>query len=1475
MRTKKRLLSLFTALCLTLGLLPTAAMAATSPATSVRVGGVNLTSGKYLVEGASTATDSAPSSGGYAYFHEGTLELHDFAVTTDAQAIKWSYSESNKTPHLTIQLAGTNDITSTNNSAINGEAGFTDGPCLTITGNGTLNATGKNHAIWVWKNITITGGATVNAKSTSDTEGSICIANNSSAGKITIDNATVKAEGAKYGIGYSNGSSKRNIPAIKSGTVTVSGTAAAFMETPDLSNYTDAHTIKAGADASSTADVTSIGSEKYVSITPGTVDTYTVSGTVKGQSGSGISGATVQLCKAGTSGSSEVKNTITGGDGGYSFTDVAAGTYTVKATKDGYNASSDQNVTVTDSNASVADITLTVADTYNVKVKGTTIDSVNKSDVLNDGGTVSYDPTTGTLTLKDAKIESTTERGIEASEDLTIELSGTNKIDVSSNAVYISSSSGTPKLTITGTGSLTAESDGAMTTLYVKSDITIQGGATVMATQTGTAQAMHATNGTITITGEGTNVTATNSGSDRAILSNVEVKDKATLTATAATGKKAIDGTLTVSADHEVKAGASAAEATVKTDLSNLTECYVNVAPKGTTPTTYTVSITAGGHMTKTTGSGETTQNVSGAIVDVVYTADGGYYFPEGYSVSAVNGISVTRNSYTQITVSGTPTANAAITLMAPTQKIAPAAPTGLAGVGCTTDSNNNGKITGVDTAMEYRKSDDSDWTAVSGDTITGLVPGTYHIRVKATDTALASNAVDVTIDAYVLAYGVWVGATQITSANKDAVLGDSKISYDPSTKTLTLNGANITGAGNRVYTNTIKDACGIYSKHDLTIMVRGENTITGAAGQAYGSYGIFVSGRLTFTNDNTDNKLTITGGTSTNRGNAWVPGIYASSITVNDCHLIVSGGTATNDRSPVSYAMSTVPTLYKAKVVKASKNTDGSAPVVPEDGKISSSYSYKYLEIVRDSTDTTVAAPVIEPDGGYFTDNVTVKISGLTPNSTIKYSFGDTAQLEITPASNTAAPCKDDIELNDTTVIKATAYVGDQPSATVTATFTKRGTDDKPVTGVTLDQYELTKKVHDTATLMATVQPDNATIKDVTWASDNESVVKVDQNGKVTAVAPGKARISVTTKDGGFTACCDVIVEATHLVSFKPNGGTVTPTSMYTKDGKLTDLPTPTRSGYRFDGWFTALTGGTKVTTSTEFSADVTEVYAHWTQNSSGGNTSGGSSRDDDDPTYPVSAPAKTEGGSVTVTPKNASKGSNVTITVDPKDGYALDQIRVTDKNGDTVKLTDKGNGKYSFTMPGGKVDVRVSFVKESRPAKGFTDVPAGSWCYDAVMWAVDEGVTEGVGKGLFAPDMVCTRAQIVTFLWRSAGSPEPKTTSLKFTDVSPDAYYYKAVLWATENGYVSGVSKDEFAPDLPCTRAQAVAILHRIAGSPAVSGGSFADVDAGAYYAGAVSWAVREGITSGVGKDKFGPGAPCTRAQIVTFLYRMDQGR
>lgn len=320
---------------------------------------------------------------------------------------------------------------------------------------------------------------------------------------------------------------------------------------------------------------------------------------------------------------------------------------------------------------------------------------------------------------------------------------------------------------------------------------------------------------------------------------------------------------------------------------------------------------------------------------------------------------------------------------------------------------------------------------------------------------------------------------------------------------------------------------------------------------------------------------------------------------------------------------------------------------------------------------------------------------------------------------------------------------------------------------------------------------------------------------------------------------------------------------------GSVVAVSAGRRSGYTFNGW----TSGSNVVFDDPNAEETTfimpdgsvTVTANWSRD--GGSSSSG--RDDSDPSYAVGIPDKMENGSVSVSPKNASQGDRVTVTVKPDAGYELDSLKVFDKNGKELELTDKGDGKFTFIMPAGKVEVKATFTEEVKTSP-FQDVPTDAYYYEAVKWAQKKGITGGIGDGLFGPNQPCTRAQIVTFLWRAAGSPVVNY-AMDLTDVPSDAYYAEAVRWALSQGITTGTADGKFSPNAPCTRAQSMTFLFRASKASADGAPAFSDVAADAYYAEAVKWATDNGITTGTTSSTFSPGSGCTRAQIVTFLWRL----
>ena len=442
----------------------------------------------------------------------------------------------------------------------------------------------------------------------------------------------------------------------------------------------------------------------------------------------------------------------------------------------------------------------------------------------------------------------------------------------------------------------------------------------------------------------------------------------------------------------------------------------------------------------------------------------------------------------------------------------------------------------------------------------------------------------------------------------------------------------------------------------------------------------------------------------------------------------------------------------------------------------------------------------------------------------TVTATYEDSINFGIATATLTIVPKKVAIPAADTTVF---TYDGNAK------TYGISDTADYTVTGnsqTNAGDHTVTVALRDKAT---TAWADGTTA-DKTYTFTIKQATPTGEPAYTKITTSGK-----TLADAGLTVTGSTLNPNAGTLEWVDDAGNVLPDT--------TTVAANTTYKWRFtpaDANYTTLTGSIKL----------------YHKSSSGGGSSH-SSR------YTITVDS-VKHGTITVSPKSAYKGDTVTITVKPDKGYELDTLKVLDKDGDKVKITEK-KGKYTFTMPASKVTIKGKFVEEA-PEQIFADVPVDAYCYEAVKWAASEGITGGIGNNLFAPGLPCTRGQIVTFLWRAAGSPAPKSMS-SFADVAEDAYYAKAVAWAVENGITGGTGNGKFSPDATCTRAQAVTFLYRASGSPAVSGSAaFSDVAADAYYVSAVKWAEKNGITGGIGGGLFGSGNNCTRGQIVAFLWR-----
>ena len=510
------------------------------------------------------------------------------------------------------------------------------------------------------------------------------------------------------------------------------------------------------------------------------------------------------------------------------------------------------------------------------------------------------------------------------------------------------------------------------------------------------------------------------------------------------------------------------------------------------------------------------------------------------------------------------------------------------------------------------------------------------------------------------------------------------------------------------------------------------------------------------------------------------------------------------------------------------------------------------------------------------FGQELTVMLSGTNNSGTLTYKWyrsGENAPIATDTDKYTLTAV--DIGKTITVIVKSSAELG-----SVTAVTTVVEKADGPAApaaftlGFTLNEDE--------KTFTATIPE----VENAEYSFDGKQYSAVNTK---TDCAPNTEYTGYVRIPGTDTQKASAVTSSTQTAPkltvaapvFKPDGATsfrgtqmveiycATPGASiyYTTDGT-----TPTSTGTIYSGAI-ILTSTTTIK-AIAVKADMNDsavAEATFTRRSSsggGGGGGGGGSVSIPDTKIPTGI---YEHGTVTVSPKSASKGDTVTITATPDKGYTLESLTVLDKDGKALALTDKGGGRYTFVMPAGKITVKAVFMDDNTMLNFFTDVHAEDYYYDAVLWAAQEGVTGGTSDTLFAPNAGCTRAQAVTFLWRAAGSPEPKSADLPFTDVPADAYYAKAVAWAVENDVAKGVSETAFAPDTSCTRAQIVTFLWRAQQSPASGGENpFADVPAAAYYYNAVLWAVENDVAKGVSETAFAPNDNCTRAQIVTLIYR-----
>ena len=750
---------------------------------------------------------------------------------------------------------------------------------------------------------------------------------------------------------------------------------------------------------------------------------------------------------------------------------------------------------------------------------------------------------------------------------------------------------------------------------------------------------------------------------------------------------------------------------------------------------------------------------------------------------------------------------------------------------------------------------------AVDGKYSAGSAEYTLTVSPK----TLTANDLEFTTDTITKTYDGDTTCTTATVQIKSAAKVNQNDVLPTVTGTYAYNSKDVNSASKVTFTSTESSSTNYILPANLTVEQnasitpadQAELTIASAATTPYGTdltltvSGGSGNGAVTYTVANGTGKATVSGST--------LHPVQAGTVTV----------VATKAGDGNYHSVSSAETLI----------TIGQADFT---GKIS-----KTIPIVKNRTDAQTATLTA---ADFFTANQLpdgAKITGVTQGSgTLMSTVGLTdGKLSYVSKRNISDAADETytvtIATTNYTDITATLtfHLTDKESVTISGlTYTNKTYDGQPiaptgalvVSGDKVPVNELVVLYSGTGTTnyQSADAPKNAGTYQVTYsvAESNESCIGSASYSftiapKPVTVAPKS--ISITKGDAlpTFELVCNGLVQ----------GDTLTPSvrpafTCFESDG-TTAVTANTAAGTYAITWTNA-----DGTTFSDANYTVTKEAAGTLTITARGSSGGGGSSVT---TYPVNTPSKTQSGSVTSTPKNASKGDTVTITVKPDSGFVLDGLTVTDRNGNVLKLTDQGGGKYTFIMPASKVEVKVTFMDDNTMLNFFVDVKADNYFYDAVMWAAEKGITSGTDATHFSPNAACTRAQIVTFLWRAAGSPEPKGTG-SFADIPADSYYTKAVAWAVENGITGGTGDGKFSPNATCTREQAVAFLYRASVSPAVSGGSaFNDVAANAYYADAVAWAEKNEITGGIGGGLFGSGNDCTRAQIVTFLYRTYQGK
>ncbi len=1006
---------------------------------------------------------------------------------------------------------------------------------------------------------------------------------------------------------------------------------------------------------------------------------------------------------------------------------------------------------------------------------------------------------------------------------------------------------------------------------------------------------------------------------------------------------------LDCAASYTVKAGDSIDGAGAASVTSRELQGMSNYKYLRVEELTYDVTVTPGANMTLSSGSASQT-GLTGAMTNVVYTADDGYYFPTDYvSSTAPTSLSITRNSDTQLTISGTPTADETIVLPAATEYLYPLWVGGVQVKG----SNRNDITAAINAAAGSNVASGTASLSLNAYGYTDDKPLHYDLTLTLTDFAYTGKGYEFETGKYAAVY--FKGNGERAEGFYPKFYADGELIIDVNGEcsiTQQLDNPSASASecyGIHAYSGSNRDT-GLYFQNNGSLTVSVGNNGTKDIASGIFVYGHCYADTASLTCVGPVSGATTSSGISLYSSTRYLSARNGGTITADGADYAVRDLSTGSSYSLIQYGTADYSLI-------AGTNADGSG-ATGYTGETSAEgsntnvntknlTSYKYVAIKQPSYNVTVTPGanmtlssgtesqtgltgamtdvVYTADEGYYfpTDYAVASVNGITVTrdsyTQITVSGTPTADAAITlTAAQPAVPSGITVSTLGSDGVYLAGVPGEEyviaPRGTATPDWTGAKVEEDGYLGfgglTEATEYTIFARVAETDDHLpgAAVTQDvttyisaygfsgepivggtlSAPIDDVydqtgvsyQWYLDGtaiagetgaEYVVQAGDAGKALTVMPLKNGAPLW--DEAYAAGEAHFATVNFYKEYKedPNDLELLQSVGNLKFGDTVQAPdSPTMSGYDFAGWQEGVPGAFETVAFPMTVEYDTDLYAAWITPVYDDSTPSASST----PAGTVTIPAS-KNGSVTVSPKNPTSGSKVTVTPRPDAGYEVASVIVKDASGKEIAATQNTDGSYTFTQPSGRVTIEAAFKEIEGPAGNpFTDVAQGAYYHDAVQWAVANGITEGTSETTFSPNATCTRAQMVTFLWRAAGAPEPTAAENPFDDLDESAYYYKAILWAYENGITAGTGAATFSPDGKVTRAQSVTFLFRALGGRSGADMPFEDVADSAYYYDAVLWAAENGVTEGTGETTFSPESDCLRAQIITFLYRAYEG-